>query len=119
MTRSAPRIAHELAAAVLGSTGAARRRAAHPGTRRCTRRRPRARDGVAAYRSCPRRCPTAGLRVCADPNNLPFSDRARDGFENRIATLMARELRLPVTTRGGPSGGGSFAARSALNYAMS
>jgi quinoprotein dehydrogenase-associated probable ABC transporter substrate-binding protein len=30
--------------------------------------------------------------VCADPNNLPFSNRAGDGFENRIATLLARRL---------------------------
>jgi mxaJ protein len=32
------------------------------------------------------------LRVCADPNNLPFSNRAQAGFENRIAELVAREL---------------------------
>jgi mxaJ protein len=32
------------------------------------------------------------LRVCADPNNLPFSDRAQTGFENRLADLAAREL---------------------------
>lgn len=32
------------------------------------------------------------LRVCADPNNLPFSNRAEEGFENRIAELIAREL---------------------------
>lgn len=32
------------------------------------------------------------LRVCADPNNLPFSDRRGDGFENRIAVLLAAEL---------------------------
>jgi mxaJ protein len=31
------------------------------------------------------------LRVCADPNNLPFSNRARDGFENRIAELLAAD----------------------------
>src|SRR4051794_9816721 len=24
------------------------------------------------------------LRVCADPNNLPFSNEAREGFENKI-----------------------------------
>ena len=34
----------------------------------------------------------APLRVCADPNNLPFSNRHGDGFENRIATLVARDL---------------------------
>ena len=31
------------------------------------------------------------LRVCADPNNLPFSNRAEEGFENRIATLLATD----------------------------
>jgi mxaJ protein len=29
------------------------------------------------------------LRVCADPNNLPFSNVRQEGFENRIARLMA------------------------------
>lgn len=32
------------------------------------------------------------LKVCADPNNLPFSNAAGQGFENRIAELIAREL---------------------------
>src|SRR4051812_22482401 len=32
------------------------------------------------------------LRVCADPNNLPFSNRRLEGFENRIAELVARDL---------------------------
>jgi mxaJ protein len=32
------------------------------------------------------------LRVCADPNNLPFSNRAGEGFENRIVELVARDL---------------------------
>src|SRR5918995_717015 len=32
------------------------------------------------------------LRVCADPNNLPFSNQRGEGFENRIAELVAREL---------------------------
>lgn len=36
------------------------------------------------------------LRVCADPNNMPFSDSAGHGFENRIARLVARDLREPV-----------------------
>jgi mxaJ protein len=29
------------------------------------------------------------LRVCADPNNLPFSNRAGDGFENKLAEMVA------------------------------
>ena len=32
------------------------------------------------------------LRVCADPNNLPFSNQRLEGFENKIAALIAREL---------------------------
>jgi mxaJ protein len=32
------------------------------------------------------------LRVCADPNNLPFSNERGEGFENRIATLIAQDL---------------------------
>ena len=36
------------------------------------------------------------LRVCADPNNLPFSNQAREGFENRIAELLGRDLNARV-----------------------
>jgi mxaJ protein len=32
------------------------------------------------------------LRVCAGPNNLPFSNQRGEGFENRMAELIAREL---------------------------
>jgi mxaJ protein len=32
------------------------------------------------------------LRVCADPNNLPFSNEAQQGFENRIAERLAAAL---------------------------
>jgi len=32
------------------------------------------------------------LRVCSDPNNLPFSDERGRGFENKIAVLVARDL---------------------------
>lgn len=37
------------------------------------------------------------LRVCADPDNLPFSNRQEQGFENRVAALVARDLRVPHT----------------------
>lgn len=36
------------------------------------------------------------LRVCADPANLPFSNEAGEGFENKIADLLAAELGVPV-----------------------
>jgi len=32
------------------------------------------------------------LRVCQDPNNLPLSNRAQQGFENKIAALFAQQL---------------------------
>lgn len=32
------------------------------------------------------------LRVCADPNNLPFSNSAEAGFENKLATMVGRYL---------------------------
>ena len=37
------------------------------------------------------------LRVCADPNNLPFSDENRAGFENRIVEIVANDLNANVT----------------------
>ena len=36
------------------------------------------------------------LKVCADPNNLPFSDEKKEGFENKIAELLGAELGLTV-----------------------
>ncbi len=36
------------------------------------------------------------LRVCADPANYPLSNRAGEGFENKIAELIAAELELPL-----------------------
>jgi quinoprotein dehydrogenase-associated probable ABC transporter substrate-binding protein len=36
------------------------------------------------------------LKVCADPNNLPFSDEKKEGFENKIADLVAADLGFPV-----------------------
>jgi mxaJ protein len=32
------------------------------------------------------------LRVCADPNNLPFSNQREQGFENKLARLVAEDL---------------------------
>jgi mxaJ protein len=37
------------------------------------------------------------LRVCADPNNLPFSNVKRQGFENSIAEVVARNLHAHLT----------------------
>ena len=40
--------------------------------------------------------PSRELRVCADPNNLPFSNQREEGFENRLAELIATELGASV-----------------------
>jgi mxaJ protein len=37
------------------------------------------------------------FRVCADPDNLPFSNQQQQGFENKIAELVARELGAPLS----------------------
>jgi mxaJ protein len=40
---------------------------------------------------------TKQFRVCADPYNLPFSNRQLEGFENKIAALLAKELGEPLS----------------------
>ena len=37
------------------------------------------------------------LRVCADPHNLPFSNQQGEGFENKIAALVAKDLNLKLS----------------------
>jgi mxaJ protein len=41
--------------------------------------------------------PRKALRVCQDPNNLPFSNDKKEGIENRIAEVFGKALDLPVT----------------------
>src|SRR5829696_7506833 len=36
------------------------------------------------------------LRVCSDPNNLPFSNDRLQGFENKIAELVAGKMNARV-----------------------
>jgi quinoprotein dehydrogenase-associated probable ABC transporter substrate-binding protein len=38
----------------------------------------------------------SALKVCADPNNLPFSNEKKEGFENKIAEMMGAALKLKV-----------------------
>src|SRR5437764_14774268 len=42
-----------------------------------------------------RRAPTE-LRVCADPYDTPFSNDKQEGFENKIAHVVARDLNAAV-----------------------
>jgi mxaJ protein len=52
---------------------------------------------VSAILFCCPPCPGAAaarsiLRVCADPNNLPFSNNREEGFENKIASVISDSL---------------------------
>jgi quinoprotein dehydrogenase-associated probable ABC transporter substrate-binding protein len=51
--------------------------------------------GPAAAQDKP--APRSALKVCQDPNNLPFSNTNGEGLENRIAEVMGKALGLPVT----------------------
>ena len=53
-----------------------------------------------SYFSCAQKAPAKTgrvLRVCADPNNLPFSNERLEGFENKIAELIASEMNARVS----------------------
>jgi mxaJ protein len=41
--------------------------------------------------------PDNRLRVCADPNNLPFSNQTEAGFENKLANMIAEHLGKQVS----------------------
>jgi mxaJ protein len=49
---------------------------------------------VAAYVALGASAPP--IRVCSDPNNMPFSNAQGQGFENKIAALVARDLGRPL-----------------------
>lgn len=51
--------------------------------------------GTALAQEAP--APRTALRVCQDPNNLPFSNIKGEGIENRIAEVFGKALGLPVT----------------------
>lgn len=37
------------------------------------------------------------FKVCTDPDNLPFSNNKQEGFEDKIAAVLAEDLKLPLT----------------------
>jgi mxaJ protein len=51
---------------------------------------------IAAFALIPALSQARELRVCADPNNLPFSNDRGEGFENRIVDLIAADLGATV-----------------------
>src|SRR5689334_20649639 len=52
--------------------------------------------------------PPRELRVCADPDNFPFSNEKLEGFENKIADVIARDRNEAVTYTWHPQRGGFF-----------
>jgi mxaJ protein len=48
------------------------------------------------------------LRIAADPNNLPFSNERLEGFENRIAEILAEELGVRIEYMWWPQRRGFF-----------
>jgi mxaJ protein len=52
--------------------------------------------GLVLGTACAQEPQRQALRVCADPDNLPYSHRDGSGFENRIAQLVASDFGLPL-----------------------
>jgi quinoprotein dehydrogenase-associated probable ABC transporter substrate-binding protein len=57
--------------------------------------------------------PPGELRVCADPDNLPFSNQRLEGFENQIAKIIASDLNASVRYTWAPQRG-AFLNRTLL-----
>ena len=57
------------------------------------------------------------LRVCSDPANLPFSNDKGEGFENRIAEMVAADLKVPVEYTWFPQATG-FIRQDAVRQAL-
>jgi len=58
--------------------------------------------GVALMASAQSRAPS-DLRVCVDPYDMPFSNNQEEGFENKIAHVVARDLNATVINYWWPS----------------
>ena len=43
-------------------------------------------------------CSPRVLTACADPNNMPFSNQAGQGFENKLAQMIAADLGMKLET---------------------
>jgi ABC-type branched-subunit amino acid transport system substrate-binding protein len=54
-------------------------------------------QGSAARPVAARGSATWELKVCADPDNLPYSDREQQGFENRVLEILADEVGAEVS----------------------
>jgi ABC-type amino acid transport substrate-binding protein len=52
---------------------------------------------AAAWADAPDTVSHTELRVCADPSNLPFSNNKQEGFENKVAQRLAKDLGETLT----------------------
>jgi len=52
------------------------------------------------------------FRVCSDPRNLPFSNEKGEGFENKLAELLAAKLGKSLAYTWYPNSWASCATRS-------
>ena len=53
--------------------------------------------GTARAQQSPDLASETELRVCADPHDLPFSNQAGEGYENKISELVAHALHIGLT----------------------
>ena len=53
-------------------------------------------SGFAADTNLPDQVNRKVLRVCSSPENLPYSNEKGEGFENKIAEIVADELKVPI-----------------------
>ena len=51
------------------------------------------------------------IRVCADPDNMPLSNQKGEGFEQKIAELIAKEWNAKIEYAWWPVRRGFFAGR--------
>lgn len=51
---------------------------------------------------------SAQLRICSDPNNLPYSNEQKQGFENQIAVLIAKDMGAQLSYYWYPQRGAFF-----------
>jgi quinoprotein dehydrogenase-associated probable ABC transporter substrate-binding protein len=55
------------------------------------------------------------LRVCSIPENMPYSNDKGEGFENKIAEIIASELKIPIEYTWYPGGYGMIRKTLAAN----
>ena len=62
----------------------------------CTRQAPAPDSPQAQASTDAKAAAGAVLRICADPGNMPLSNQAGEGYQNRIAQLLGKSMGMPV-----------------------